>query len=80
MKTAINAVDKEFADEILQLIDGRHRDELRKVDSKYRSLKDSIEQWSKKEDRLGYAVDQLGIEGEENEENLKQLMDELRAD
>ena len=42
--------------------------------------KDSIEQWSKKEDRLGYAVDQLGIEGEENEENLKQLMDELRAD
>jgi uncharacterized protein YggU (UPF0235/DUF167 family) len=80
MKTAINSVDKAFADEILQLIDGRHRDELRKVDSKYRSLKDSIEQWSKKEDRLGYAVDQLGIEGEENEENLKQLMDELRAD
>ena len=80
MKTMNNAVDKEFADEILQLIDGRHRDELRKVDSKYRSLKDSIEQWSKKEDRLGYAVDQLGIEGEENEENLKQLMDELRAD
>ena len=80
MKTMTNAVDKEFADEILQLIDGRHRDELRKVDSKYRSLKDSIEQWSKKEDRLGYAVDQLGIEGEENEENLKQLMDELRAD
>ena len=42
MKEMNNAVDKEFADEILQLIDGRHRDELRKVDSKYRSLKDSL--------------------------------------
>ena len=80
MKTVTNVVDKEFAKEIYQLIDKQHKEELRRVDYKYRSLKDSIEQWSKKEDRLGYAVDQLGIEGEENEENLKQLMDELRAD
>jgi len=80
MKEMNNAVDKEFADEILQLIDGRHRDELRKVDSKYRSLKDSIEKWGKNEDDLGYEVDQLGIEGEENKENLERLMEELRAD
>ena len=60
--------------------DHSSKDALLRVDYQYRSLKDSIEQWSKKEDRLGYAVDQLGIEGEENEENLKQLMDELRAD
>lgn len=42
--------------------------------------KESIEKWSRNEDRLGYAVDQLGIEGEENEENLERLMGELRAD
>ena len=75
-----NAVDKEFAKEMYERIDAKHKDALRRVDYQYRSLKDSIEQLSKKEDRLGYAVDQLGIEGEENEENLKQLMDELRAD
>ena len=80
MKEMNNAVDKEFADEIRQLIDKRHKEKLREVDYQYRSLKRSLEQWSKKEDRLGYAVDQLGIEGEENEENLKKLMDELRAD
>ena len=80
MKTMTNAVDKEFAKEMYERIDAEHKDALRRVDYQYRSLKDSIEQWSKKEDRLGYAVDQLGTEGEENEENLKQLMDELRAD
>ena len=74
------AVDKEFVKEIYERIDAEHKDVLRRIDYQYRSLKDSIKQWSKKEDRLGYAVDQLGIEGEENEENLKQLMDELRAD
>ena len=80
MKTAINSVDKEFVKEIYERIDAEHKDALRRVDYQYRSLKDSIEQWSKKEDRLGYAVDQLGIEGEENRENLERLMDELRAD
>ncbi len=80
MKTAINAVDKEFADEILQLIDGRHRDELRKVDSKYRSLKNSLEKWSQQGAGLFSDLDWVGSDGEENEENLKQLMDELRAD
>ena len=80
MKTAINSVDKEFIKEIYERIDAEHKDALRRVDYQYRSLKDSIEQWSKKEDRLGYAVDQLGIEGEDNEENLERLMDELRAD
>jgi hypothetical protein len=80
MKEMNNAVDKEFANEIRQLIDKRHKEKLREVDYHYRSLKRSLEKWSKTEDRLGYAIDQLGIEGEENEGNLKQLMDELRAD
>ena len=80
MKTMTNAVDKEFAKEMYERIDAEHKEALRRVDYQYRSLKDSIEKWGKNEDDLGYAVDQLGIEGEENEENLKQLMDELRAD
>ena len=80
MKAVNNAVDKEFAKEIYQLIDKQHKEELRRVDYKYRSLKDSIEKWGKNEESLGYEVDRLGIEGEENEENLKQIMDELRAD
>ena len=80
MKVINNAVDKEFAKEMYERIDAEHKDALRRVDYQYRSLKDSLEKWGKNEDDLGYAVDQLGIEGEENEENLKQLMDELRAD
>lgn len=80
MKEMNNAVDKEFADEILQLIDGRHRDELRKVDSKYRSLKDSLAKWSENGVGLLYGLDWLGEQGEKNKENLEQLMDELRAD
>jgi hypothetical protein len=80
MKVINNAVDKEFAKEMYERIDAEHRDTLRRIDYQYRSLKRSLEKWSKTEDRLGYAVDQLGIEGEENEENLKQIMDELRAD
>ena len=80
MKAANNAVDKEFVKETYERIDAEHKDALLRVDYHYRSLKRSLEKWSKTEDRLGYAVDQLGIEGEENEDNLKQLMDELRAD
>ena len=80
MKTVTDTVDKEFAKEIYQLIDKQHKEALRKVDYKYRTLKESIEKWVKNEDSLGYAVDQLGIEGEENEENLERLMEELRAD
>ena len=80
MKTASNAVDKEFVKKIYEQIDAEHRDVLRRVDYRYRSFKESLEKWSNNEDQLGFAVDQLGIEGEENEENLKQLMDELRAD
>ena len=74
------AVDKEFIKEIYERIDAEHKDALRRVDYRYRSFKESLEKWSKTEDQIGYAVDQLGIEGEENEENLKQIMDELRAD
>ena len=79
MKAVNNAVDKEFAKEIYQLIDKQHKEELRRVDYKYRSLKDTIEKWAKNEDGLGYEVDRLGIEGEEHEENLERLMEELRA-
>ena len=42
MKTVTNVVDKEFAKEIYQLIDKQHKEELRRVDYKYRSLKDTI--------------------------------------
>ena len=80
MKTMTNAVDKEFAKEMYERIDAEHKDALRRVDYQYRSLKDSIEKWGKNEDGLGYEVDQLGIEGKENEENLERLMEELRAD
>ena len=57
MKTMTNAVDKEFADEILQLIDGRHKEELRRVDYKYRSLKDSLTKWSENGAGLLYELD-----------------------
>ena len=80
MKVINNAVDKEFAKEMYERIDAEHKDALRRVDYQYRSLKDSIEKWGKNEDDLGYEVDQLGIEGEENKENLERLMEELRAD
>ena len=39
MKEMNNAVDKEFANEIRQLIDKRHKEKLREVDYHYRSLK-----------------------------------------
>jgi hypothetical protein len=80
MKAVNNSVDKEFAKEILQLIDDRHKEELRRVDSKYRSLKDSLENWSKEGAGLYYELDWIGLKGEENEENLERLMEELRAD
>ena len=80
MKSANNAVDKEFVKEMYERIDAEHKDALRRVDYQYRSLKDSIEKWGKNEDDLGYEVDQLGIEGEENKENLERLMEELCAD
>ena len=80
MKTAINSVNKAFVKEIYERIDAEHRDALRRVDYQYRSLKESIKKWSNSEDWLGYAVDQLGTEGEENEKNLEQLLGELRAD
>ena len=80
MKTAVNSVNKAFVKEVYERIDAEHRDALRRVDYQYRSLKESIKKWSNSEDCLGYAVDQLGTEGEENDANLQRLMDELRAD
>jgi hypothetical protein len=80
MKAVNNSVDKEFVKEIYERIDAEHRDALRRVDYRYRSFKESLEKWSNNENQLSFAVDQLGIEGEENEQNLERLMDELRAD
>ena len=80
MKAVNNSVDKEFVKEIYELIDGRHKEELRKVDSKYRSLKDSLAEWSENGAGLLYGLDWLGEKGGKNKENLEQLMDELRAD
>ena len=80
MKTVNNSVDKEFAKEILQLIDDRHKEELRRVDSKYRSLKDSLEDWSKNGAGLYYKLDWIGTEAEQNERKLERLIEELRAD
>ena len=62
------------------MVDERHKEELRKVDYKYRSLKQRLEQWAKGEDGFSYELDRWGTEGEENEENLERLMEELRAD
>jgi len=80
MKTMTNVVDKEFTKEMYDLIDKKHKEDLRKVDYQYRSLKDSITKWSSGKDVYGYEIDKLGIEGEKNEKNLERLMAELRAD
>ena len=80
MKAVNNSVDTEITKKIYDLIDKKHKEDLRKVDYQYRSLKDSITKWSSWKDGLGYEIDQLGIKGEKNEENLERLMEELRAD
>ena len=76
----MQTVSKEFVKEMYDLIDKKHKEDLRKVDYQYRSLKDSITKWSSGKDVYGYETDQLGIKGEENEEDLERLMAELRAD
>ena len=76
----MQTISKELTKEMYDLIDKKHKEDLRKVDYQYRSLKDSITKWSSGKDVYGYEIDKLGIEGEKNEENLERLMEELRAD
>ena len=76
----MQTVSKEFVKEMYDLIDKKHKEDLRKVDYQYRSLKDSITKWSSGKDVYGYEIDKLGIEGEKNEKNLERLLEELRAD
>ena len=76
----MQTVSKEFVNQVYDIIDKKHKEDLRKVDYQYRSLKDSITKWSSGKDVYGYEIDKLGIEGEKNEENLERLMEELRAD
>ena len=76
----MQTISKELTKEMYDLIDKKHKEDLRKVDYQYRSLKDSITKWSSGKDVYGYEIDQLGIKGEKNEENLERLMEELRAD
>ena len=80
MKAVNNSVDTEITKKIYDLIDKKHKEDLRKVDYQYRSLKDSITKWSSGKDVYGYEIDQLGIKGEKNEKNLERLLEELRAD
>ena len=76
----MQTISKELTKEMYDLIDKKHKEDLRKVDYQYRSLKDSITKWSSGKDVYGYEIDQLGIKGEKNEEYLERLMEELRAD
>jgi|TARA_B110000971_G_scaffold51973_1_gene52662 hypothetical protein len=76
----MQTISKEFTKEMYDLIDKKHKEDLRKVDYQYRSLKDSITKWSSGKDVYGYEIDKLGIEGEKNEKNLERLLEELRAD
>ena len=76
----MQTISKELTKEMYDLIDKKHKEDLRKVDYQYRSLKDSITKWSSGKDVYGYEIDKLGIEGEKNEKNLERLLEELRAD
>ena len=76
----METVTKAFVKEMSDLIDKKHKEDLRKVDYQYRSLKDSINEWSEgKGVGLSYELDHV-LDGENNEENLKALMVELRAE
>ena len=73
----MQTVTKAFVKEMSDLIDKKHKEDLRKVDYQYRSLKNSIHEWSKGKG-VGYEVDQL-LGDDRNEENLEALMKEVRA-
>ena len=75
----MQTVTKAFVKEMSDLIDKKHKEDLRKVDYQYRSLKDSIHEWSEgKGVGLRYELDHV-LDGDKNEENLEALMKEVRA-
>jgi hypothetical protein len=77
----MQTVNIEFVEEMLGLIDKKHKEELRKVDHQYRSLKTRIASWHRDlEFNESLGVHNLGSVDGKDEEELKKLMAELRAD
>jgi len=77
----MQTVDIEFVEEMLGLIDKKHKEELRKVDHQYRSLKTHIASWHHGlEFNESLGVHNLRSVDGKDEEELKKLMAELRAD
>lgn len=77
----MQTVNIEFVEEMLALIDKKHKEELRKVDHQYRSLKTRIASWHhglELNESLG--VHNLRSADAKDEEELNNLMAELRAD
>jgi len=74
-------VRKEYVNEVYDIIDNKHKEDLRRVDYQYRSLKDKITSWH---DGLEFN-ESLGVHNlpsldGKDEEALDELMAELRAD
>ena len=74
-------ISKEFVNEVYDIIDNKHKEDLRRVDYQYRSLKDKITSWH---DGLEFN-ESLGVHNlpsldGKDEEALDELMAELRAD
>lgn len=77
----MQTVNIEFVEEIQNLIDKKHKEELRKVDHQYRSLKTRIASWHRDlEFNESLGVHNLRSVDGKDEEELKKLMAELRAD
>jgi len=77
----MQTVNIEFVEEMLGLIDKKHKEELRKVDHQYRSLKTRIASWHRDlEFNESLGVHNLRSVDGKDEEELKKLMAELRAD
>lgn len=77
----MQTVSREFVEEMQDLIDKKHKEELRKVDHHYRSLKTRIASWHhglELNESLG--VHNLRSVDGKDEEELNELMAELRAD
>ena len=80
-RIVMQTVDIEFVEEMLGLIDKKHKEELRKVDHQYRSLKTHIASWHHGlEFNESLGVHNLRSVDGKDEEELKKLMAELRAD
>jgi hypothetical protein len=72
---------KELVNQLYDIVDNQHKEDLRRVDYQYRSLKDKITSWHdglELNDSLGFH-NLPSIDGKD-EEALDELMAELRAD